>query len=107
MAAPKVQPASGICAELNIAIDDLSGPASYTTGGVTVSASAFQLQKIKSVVFMGRSSDGLNSVKAVSPSPGSSVTSIKVLWFVEATGLEVGNGVNLSAKRIRYVAHGV
>ncbi len=56
---------------------------------------------------MGRSSDGLNSIAIVSPSPGASATSVKVLWFVAAGGAEVAPGIDLSAKRVRYVAFGV
>jgi hypothetical protein len=103
---PKIQPASGICAELNIAIDDYIGPVSYTTGGVTVSASAFQLQKIKYLSFTALSASGNFSTKEISPKKGSAVFSVVIKWFT-AAGAEVNPGTNLSGESVRYHAIGV
>lgn len=99
-------PAAGIASGLNIAINDVAGPAAYVTGGVFVSASAIGLATAKFVKAMDLSSDGLNFVRIIAVA-GLGAARFKVLWFVNATGAEVANATNLSTKTIRVMGLGL
>lgn len=107
MAIPQIiQPPIGLAAGVNLAINDMTGPASYVTGGVTISASVFGLQSLKFVDGM-TSTDGLNFVRFWFLNPTMGSPTVKVQWFVQSTGAEVGNGVNLSTKKVRCLAIGI
>ena len=107
MAIPQIVfPATGIAPGLNIAINDMPGPASYVTGGVLVSASVIGLNTVKWVNSMDLSSDGVNFVRVISVA-GLGQKQFKVLWFVNATGAEVANATNLSAKSVRMMGAGM
>lgn len=107
MANPQIMPATGLGGGKNISVEILKGPASYVTGGVTVGAQAFNLARVDFVSAMDITTDGLNFVNFVSVGVAGGATTVVAQWFVQATGLQVGNGVNLSAKRIMCLAIGV
>jgi len=102
---PTVMPATGI-GNKSMTIVSLHGPTSYLTGGVIVGAATFLLQKLDFVEPMELSTDALSFVRIVSTPVAGGAATVKVLWLVAATGLEVGNGTNLSAKRITCLALG-
>ena len=107
MAFPQqIIPATSITPGLNVAANDVPGPTAYVTGGVFVSASVLGLNQVKFVQGMDLSSDGLNFVRIISIS-GQGAPRFKVLWFVNATGAEVANATNLSAKSVRVLGYGV
>lgn len=101
-----VQPPIGLAAGVNMSVNDVNGPLSYVTGGVLVSASALGLASVKFVKAMDLSTDGLNFVRIVAI-PGLGAKTFKVLWFVNATGAEVANATNLTAKIIRLLGLGL
>jgi len=105
--APVITQATGLAADLNMKIDDYTGPVSYLTGGMTVGASVFGLPSgLYFVKFMDLSVSGTYRVQIRSIS-GPRAKSVLVKWIVNATGLEVGNGTNLSAEKFRFLAFGV
>jgi hypothetical protein len=88
---------------------DLKGPASYnntgtfSTSGQTIYASDDNLGGFEFIAAMGLSDDGLHTVLILLPGTPTDqpVPSATVHWFVQATGAEVANAVNLSTVRIR------
>lgn len=99
-----IQPQS--LGEVFLSAVDIAGPASYANpGGQVVSATKFAMLSGLRFVVAGISSDGLNTVYAVSPAGRASPT-VVLRWFVTATGAEVANGVNLSTKTVRVTAIG-
>lgn len=98
---------TGMAAELNFVADDYTGPVSYTTNGVTVGASALGFPGgVYAVIPMDASVSGTYRLVITSVS-GVRRSTVVIRWFVIATGLEVGNGTNLSAEKFRFVAWGV
>jgi hypothetical protein len=88
-----------------LAVQDISGPAAYVTGGVTYSANTWALFQLVYLMPMNLSQSGNFAADPISvPGPGS--RNVKVKWFTSA-GVEVGNGVNLSAETVRVLAIGM
>lgn len=95
-------------------IVDHDGPASYanptpfTANGEVINASDFGLGAFEVVDPMGLSSDQLNTVLCVvGDGSGKAATTCRIHWFVQSTGAEVANAVNLSGKSIRLQIRGV
>lgn len=104
-------------------IIDHDGPSSYTNSGVfstsgeTLNASDIGLGGLEMVNAGMLSSDGLNFVQITPTNQststtavgtgGNALTSVKIHWYVLASGAEVANGTNLSAKSIRLHIRGV
>lgn len=100
---------------------DHFGPASYPTGGETITAAQYGIGGIDfidstndinqgTVQYTGVSFSGTYYVDiklATTTAPGGSVSSLKAQWFVVATGAEVANTTNLSAEKIRLRIMGV
>lgn len=78
---------------------DLDGPSSYAADGQAVVASDLGLRWIYGVS-AGGSDNGDQFCAAACASKGP-VTTFKVAWFVNTTGAEVANGVDLSARFVR------
>jgi len=80
----------------------LSGPASYTTGGVLVSATRFGLlTKLALVLPETLTVSGTYFVKVLRTGTGVGPATVIFQWFVQSTGLQVANATNLSAETIR------
>lgn len=102
-----VTQAVGLASDLNLKLSDLTGPVSYVTGGVTISASAFGLSSgLYFVSPMDLTVSGTFYLRVFSPS-AAKVKTVKIKWFTAATNAEVGNGTNLSAEKVRVFALGV
>jgi hypothetical protein len=90
---------------------DVTGPASYvntgtfSTSGHAMNASDFGWGGFDFVSAM-ISSDGLDIGYVASGTAGVSFSTFNLHWFVIATGAEVANGVDLSAKTIRLLLIG-
>lgn len=84
----------------------LPGPTSYTTAGFTVQAQQFAM---KGIEFVNGciSTDGLFEASAVAPSKTVPKSSIKIFVWVTATGVQVGNGVDLSGSTFVFQAQGI
>ena len=91
--------------ELFTSARGVTGPASYTTGGVTISANFFALLTIRWLVSSMTSADGLYFLRFKIPL-GPGFPTATVIWCSMATGLEVGNGTNLSAETVKVQAYG-
>lgn len=96
-----------------------SGPSSYTvgtfntipiTGADTVYASEFGLKSLVGVIPLGASDLGTYYVQAVPITNslyGNAVgTSYKLVWYVQATDVEVAGAVDLSAQTVRLLGIG-
>ncbi len=102
-----VMQAIGLASDVNLKCSDLTGPVSYVTGGVTLSASALGLSSgLYFVSPMDLTVSGTFYVRIFSFQAAKSKT-LKVKWFTAATNAEVGNGTNLSAEKLRVLALGV
>lgn len=102
-------------------MDDHAGPASYTTGGETFTASQVGLGGIEFIEGMndiiqgtqqytGVSFSGtffVNISVATTAAPGVPVSKVTIKWFVVATGAEVANTTNLSGQFVRLRILGV
>lgn len=106
-----VQPQS--LGEVFLASRTLVGPASYNNTGVAATSGALLsatffglLSSIKFLEPEDTSANGLNFVRAFRIGNGVSANTVRVRWFVLATGVEVANAVNLSADSIRLLAIG-
>lgn len=96
-------------------ITDHDGPASYNntgtfaTSGETINALDFGLGGFEFIDASDLSSDSINTVLAVMipQNNGDASTSARLYWFVQATGAQVNNAVNLSTKAIRLKIRGV
>lgn len=95
-----------------------AGPASYAAltaapvaGGDTVQAVEAGVKYFDAVLPVGFSDSGTYFVRGVGPAANPSTnkqaahaTSWKLMWYVTATGLEVGAATNLSGQTVRLVA---
>jgi hypothetical protein len=103
-----IQPQS--LGEVFLSARDVSGPASYTTGGVTLSPQLFALLSFKILLTSMESPDGTYFARFVAPAGStfgtSTATAAKMVWFVVSTGAEVAAAVNLSTEKIRVLAIG-
>jgi hypothetical protein len=98
-----------------ISVADHAGPASYATlvvaspptGGDTVSVAEFGFKSSITAVMQGMSDDGQYLVKAVDTQPGrGEIKTLQMIWVVAATGAQVANATNLSARKVRLFAIG-
>jgi hypothetical protein len=89
----------------NEVMKDHDGPASYPTGGEVITAISLGLKQIFSVVASG--SDNGAQFTCVRFATKKGVTSFKLLWFVNTTGAEVANAVDLSARFCRLLVKGI
>jgi hypothetical protein len=88
-----------------LAVQDLKGPASYTTGGVKYSAQTWGLMQLIITIANDLSVSGNYSARPVAiPGPGKNSVTIK--WYT-AAGVEVGNGVSLASETVRVLAFGM
>jgi hypothetical protein len=89
-------------ANKNYQVIDHVGPTSYPTGGEAYPASNLNFGGFDSVD-AGTDFSGTYQVRTIyNNNPiGSATPSVLLQWFVISTGLEVGNGVNLSTATVR------
>jgi len=96
--------------EVFVSARDITGPASYTTGGVTLSPQLFALLSFKILLTDMTTPDGTYFARFTAPAGPtfgtSTATAAKMKWFVVATGAEVAAAVNLSTEKIRVLAIG-
>lgn len=95
---------------------DVAGPTSYVqmaqgtppTGGQILTAAGFGLQSLDWVAVIGPSDNYQYSVQVVPLPllPGSPFEAMAVAWSVTATGAQVANGINLSARTVRMLGIG-
>lgn len=78
---------------------DVDGPSSYAADGQALSASDLGLKLIHFASAGG--SDNGDQFCAVGHASKGPVTTVKVAWFVNSTGAEVANGVDLSGRFVR------
>jgi hypothetical protein len=93
---------------LALAPNGHAGPASYvqaTTTGDPLQAAEFGLKYIDAVLTSGVTSNGTYTVRPVNPTDGP-VQSVKLAWYVTATGAEVAAAVNLSASKVNLLVIG-
>jgi hypothetical protein len=89
-----------------LTVSDINGPASYTNGtGNAVSARAFGMDTLKSLLPMGLSASGNYYAKVISVA-GRGKPTMLVKWFVASTNAEVANAVNLSAEVLTFQGMG-
>jgi hypothetical protein len=89
--------------ELFVSAADIAGINPYAPGGVAVSPQAFALQSFKTA--LGACSQSGNYFVLARSIAGPGGASIKLQWFVAATGAEAG-AIDLSAEIVRIVAIG-
>lgn len=89
--------------ELFMSAADIKGPNPYAAGGVAISPQNFGLQSFKAVFGAAAQSGNYYAIGRSIAGPGAS--SIKLQWFVVATGAEAG-AIDLSAETVRIVALG-
>jgi len=93
--------------EYFVAARGITGPASYTTGGVLISATRFGLlTKLALVIPETLSASGTYFVKILRTGTGTNVNTVLVQWFVQSTGAQVANGTSLSAESVRIMVIG-
>lgn len=84
---------------------DHAGPASYTTGGETISPFPYGMTGIDFINLPNPAVSVSQNYQVVLVWPtgqnGLSLSSIKMMWIVLSTGLEVAASTNLSAERVR------
>lgn len=87
--------------DLQAAFYDITGPSSYLADGQSVTVADLGLKYIHFASSGG--SDNGDQFTAVSHlgNAGFPVTTIKVAYFVNTTGAEVANAVDLSARTVR------
>jgi hypothetical protein len=98
------------------------GPASYTTGGETLSASTFGWGGFELVLAANHGGATVDSIPMIVPlsisqnyfvgitfstSASGAQASVTIKWYVTSTGAEVANATNLSAEKVRLLAIGV
>lgn len=102
-------------------ICDVDGPASYlnsgavnNTSGQPINASDFGIGGFELVDAQSLSSDELNTFLIWLPNQstssdniGNALPTARVYWFVQSTGAQVANAVNLSTKSVRLQIRGV
>lgn len=86
-------------------IVDIDGLTSYTTGGQAITAQSLGLKKVF-FAFSMACSDASNFTAPLIAAKGENNTSLKLMWFVNTTGAEVANGVNLSSKNTKLMVFG-
>lgn len=84
---------------------DHDGPASYTTGGETITAISLGFKRILYVNASGI--DDGSGFTSVRHSTKKSQISFRLQWYVASTGAEVANATNLSARFVRLLVVGV
>lgn len=106
MAVTRVDRQAHSFGDLTCAFYDITGPASYLADGQSVTIQDLGLRYIHFASSGG--SDNGDQFTAVSHlgNTGFPVTSIKVAWFVNTTGAEVANAVDLSARTVRVMVIG-
>ena len=85
---------------------DHTGPSSYQTGGESISSSVVGIDVFFFVQAAAFSASGTYTLLVLYPTPGAS-TSFTLAWYVAATGVQVSNGVNLSAEHVRLIVGGI
>lgn len=100
--ADKLLPQGGESREDNkkVTYFDHDGPASYTTGGETITAASLGLSVIDFVSTMA-GDNGTHFCIARISAKGEQ-PSFKLLWFTCVDGAEVANAANLSARFTRF-----
>lgn len=83
---------------------DHVGPASYSTGGETITGSYYGLRSLD-YVGGGVSESGTYFVLG-GPTAGGLRATQKLLWFIASSGAEVGEGTDLSAETVRILVVG-
>lgn len=91
--------------EVFVSARGITGPASYLTGGVTISAKFFALLTLKVLTSAMVSQDGLYFVRFKIANGAGSETAT-VIWYTAATSVEVANLTNLSASSVKVIAFG-
>ena len=99
-----IQP-TGLTDDVIMACRNITGPTSYTTGGVTLGATAFGLQGFRVLMSSHLTASGTYFVRFQMPS-GPGASTVTVLWYVASSGAQVTNATNLSAEKIRILAFG-
>jgi hypothetical protein len=103
-----IQPQS--IGEMYLAAREITGPASYTTGGIALSPNLFSLLFFKILLSDHTTPDGTYFVRFTAPSGPSfgnqTATTAYMKWFVVSTGAEVASATNLSSEIIRVAAIG-
>ncbi len=90
-----------------LAARSVTGPTSYTTGGVLVSAQLFGL--LSTVRFWmpeTLTKSGTYFVKVLRTGTGVTASVALFKWYVQSSGAEVTNATNLSAETIRVMVIG-
>jgi hypothetical protein len=103
---PVITQAIGLASDCNLKVSDLTGPVSYVTNGVTVSASAFGMSTLYGVWAMDLSVSALNYVRVISPK-SAKAKSVVIRWYPIGGIIEAAPGTNLSTEKIRVLALGV
>jgi hypothetical protein len=86
-------------------IGDHTGPVNYTTGGEMIRKKNLGLRSIDWFATAGLDDSGVYSF--ISYTTGVGIRETWVLkWLVQSTGVEVPNGTNLSAFKVRIFAVG-
>jgi hypothetical protein len=83
---------------------DINGSASYVQGGDAISPQSFGFNSYIHQLVGGVSQSG--NYVAVPRALNSGFTQWQLVWFVVATGLQVGAAVNLSGETVRLAAIG-
>ena len=83
---------------------DIAGSASYVQGGDAISPQSFGFNSYIHQLVGGVSQSG--NYVAVPRALNSGFTQWQLVWFVVATGLQVGAAVNLSGETVRLAAIG-
>lgn len=89
----------------NVTVIDHLGPASYATGGETLTAAQFGYGGIE-VIVGSMDASSTYFVEAIHPGVGGAPATIKLQWFT-MNGTEVSNATNLSTKSVRLIIVGV
>ena len=83
---------------------DVSGSASYVQGGDSISATSFGFNNTIWSLVAAVSQSGTYFV--IGRCLNNGVSAWQLVWYVSATGSEVGAAVNLSAEKVRLSALG-
>ena len=83
-------------------IGRITGPAAYVVGGDPVTPSEIGLGKIEAILF----EDALDAGVTANSELVYDHTNQAVVWFSNATGVQVANGVDLSTYAARFEAIG-
>ena len=95
-------------ANKRLAVADHTGPASYPTGGETLPATDMHMSGFDWVRVAQYTMSGTYQCVPLYPALAHGCTpTVKLAWYVVATGLEVANATNLSAEHIRLEAIGI